>query len=464
VVYGGLLERRRRRLHGIVAAAIEELHAGSIDEVAELLAYHFGRSGDTDKAVDYAILAAEKAQRGWAHIEALAHFDAALKLLTTMPDSEVNRERRIDAVTKQAEIKFALGRHAEHIHALEGIRDLVDRTPDPRRRAVWYYWTGFLHSLTGARPEVAIAYCREASAIADAENLDEIRAYAESCLAQAYTVAGELQKALTAGERALAIFEARGNIWWTCRTLWIMSTTANAIGDWARSLECCRRALQHGQEVDDLRLKVVGWWRTGSTHIYRGDPETGLACCDEALALSPIPFDLAQVRSARGHGLIKTGETAGGIAELRESVSWFEKAGLKFSRSAFGLFLADGYLRQGQWHLARREAEAILAICREVGYRHSECAAERLLGEALLPEDADAAAPHLATALRLAEEIGSKVEIAKALLAQADAAQMAGDRPAARGLLERSLRLSEEIGTIDDAARARRSLAGLEHI
>src|SRR5262249_45668615 len=319
VVYGGLLERRRRRFHAIVGVALEDLYAGRIDEVAELLAYHFGRSGENERAVDYAILAAEKAQRRWAHLEALAQFDAALKLLAGMPDTEANRLRRIDAVTKQAEIKFALGRHAEHIHALEGIRELVEGISDPQRRAVWYYWRGFLHSLTGARPEVAISSCRQALAEADAANLEEIRAFAESCLAQAYTVAGQLDEAAASGQRAVRIFEARGNIWWTCRTLWIMSTTANAIGDWARSLACCQRALQYGQEVNDLRLKVVGWWRTGSTHIQKGDPATGLTCCEEALALSPIPFDAAQVRAAHGYGLIKAGDPAAGTAELAES-------------------------------------------------------------------------------------------------------------------------------------------------
>ena len=83
---------------------------------------------------DYAILAAEKAQRRWAHTEALAFFEDALKRLSTMPDTEPNRFRRIDAVVKQAEIKFALGRHAEHVAALEKIRDLVDASADPPRQ------------------------------------------------------------------------------------------------------------------------------------------------------------------------------------------------------------------------------------------------------------------------------------------------------------------------------------------
>ncbi|PYN72977.1 MAG: guanylate cyclase, partial [Candidatus Rokuibacteriota bacterium] len=162
VVYGGLLERRRRQYHNAAARALEEIYAERMDEVVELLAYHFGVAGENEKAVDYAILAAEKAQRRWANTEALAFFEDALKRLSTMPDTEPNRLRRIDAVVKQAEVKFALGRQAEQIQALEGIRDLVEGVGDRRRRASWHFWTGFIHSLTGARPQVPLAYCREA--------------------------------------------------------------------------------------------------------------------------------------------------------------------------------------------------------------------------------------------------------------------------------------------------------------
>ena len=123
VAYSSLLERRRRTYHAAVGRGLEELRAGRLDEVVELLAYHFGKSAEGEKAVDYAILAAEKAQRRWANTEALAQFEAALKRVGTMPDTQPNRLRRIDAVVKQAEIKFALGRHAEHIQALEAIRD-----------------------------------------------------------------------------------------------------------------------------------------------------------------------------------------------------------------------------------------------------------------------------------------------------------------------------------------------------
>src|SRR5207248_7062720 len=140
----------------------------------------------------------------------------------------------------------------------------------------------------------------EAQAIADAGGLEEIRAYAECCLAHVLMAAGDLRGAIDAGERALETLEARGNLWWASRALWALSPVANALGEWDRGLAYCRRALEHGHAVNDLRLKVVGWWRTGSTHIQRGDFAAGLQCLDEALALAPIPFDLGMMRANRG--------------------------------------------------------------------------------------------------------------------------------------------------------------------
>jgi hypothetical protein len=115
-----------------------------------MLALHFGRSNEAEKSVNYAILAAEKAQRRWANSEALNFFTEALHRLDLMPDTDANRLRRVDAVLKQGDGKFALGEHAEHIQALDNIRPLVDQIGDPRRSATWHYWRGWAHSMTGA--------------------------------------------------------------------------------------------------------------------------------------------------------------------------------------------------------------------------------------------------------------------------------------------------------------------------
>ncbi len=448
VVYAGLLERRRRRYHAAVARGLEELYAGRIDEVVELLAHHYGATTEDEKAVDYALLAAEKAQRRWASVEALAQFDAALARLGSMGDTDANRLRRIDAVLKQAEVKFALGRHAEHVEALERIKDMVDAVADPPRRATWYYWAGFLLSLVGGPPEKSIRYCREALEIADASGFDDIRPFAECCLAHVLMATGDLRGALQIGERALATFEARGNVWWACRTLWALSPVANYLGEWERGLTYCRRALEHGRSVNDLRLKVVGWLRTGSTHVQRGDPRAGLRCCEEALALSPIAFDAAMIRPVRAYGLVKAGDVAAGTTELAEAVSWFERSHLHYTRSLCSLWLAEGYVALGRRSEARAVVDTVMAIIRDNGYRHLEGVAERLVGESLGPDD-PAALDHLRRAACILDEVGARNEVAKVLVAQAACHRAGADVAGARAALERALAIFRSLATVD---------------
>jgi len=462
VAYRSLPEIRRRAAHAAAGFALEDMYVGRLDEVVDLLAYHFGRSTADEKAVDYALLAAAKAQRRWANAEAIAHFEAALHRLDLMNDTEANRLRRIDAVVNQAEVKFPLGRHSEHIKALEAIRGLVEREADPRRRAAWYYWTGFLHSLTGSsRPEVAIAYCREAAAIADAGGFEELRAYAECCLGHVYQVSGDLRSALAAGERAIEIFERRGNVWWACRTLWGLNTVALYQGDWARALDYSRRALEHGQAVDDLRLKVVGWWRLGSTQVYRGDSAAAFSCFDEALALSPTKFDAANIKIARGHALIRTGDPAAAIAEMVEAVAWFERSHLRYSQSSAALRLAEGYLRQGDRSRARPLLDDVLAASRELGHRYFQGRAELLLAECLLIDDPAGAAAHLASATGILTEVGASNDCGKALVVQAELRRLAGDPEGARRLLERALQIFEDLATLDEPSRVRSALERL---
>jgi tetratricopeptide (TPR) repeat protein len=458
-VYRNLLEPERRRLHASAGQALESLYAGRHDEVVELLAHHFGASDQDDKAVDYAIRAGEKAIRRWANTEALATFESALARLDRMPDVERNRLLRIDALLEQSEVRFALGEHSRHLAALEAIRPIIESSADPRRRALWYYWMGFLHDLTGRDPEDTIAYCRQASAIAETAGLDDIQALVDSCLAQAYGFRGELRQALSAGVRALAFFESRGSVWWACRTLWHLVVASMAVGEWDRALDYCRRALAHAEAMDDRRLKVRTLTLTGSVHIQRGDPATGLGWCDRARALSPMPFDASVIDAIRGYGLVKGGDVEHGCRALRDAVAWFASARLRFSSAMTRLRLAEACLRTGDVDEARDILTDVLSDTRAAGYRCAEGIAHRLMGEATLTANPEQARAHLDVALRLLEDAGAQHERAKALVAMSRARRAARDREGARALLERALGIFEALGTLDEPARVRALLS-----
>jgi class 3 adenylate cyclase/tetratricopeptide (TPR) repeat protein len=461
-VYGSLLERQRRIHHGAVGQALEELYSGRVDEVAELLAFHFGRSDDAEKAVDYAISAAVKAGRAWANSEALTYFEEALRRVATLPDTKPNRLRRIDAVLKQAQVKYALGQYPEQIRALEEIRQTLEETDDPHLRATWHYWTGFLHSVSGGRPEVAIEHCREAGKIASASGLEEIDAFAASCLAQVLMVAGNLHDALEAGERAVSSFEARADPWWATLTLWHLTAIANYLGEWQASLDYCKRGLEHGIALNDVRLKAVSWTRMGVAHIVRGDIERGLQCCNEALALTPIPRDTAWASVVRGYGKIKAGHVNEGIAELSAGLAWFESSRMRWTHVIGAVWLAEGHLRRGDCATARPLIEDLLSTTRSAGYFHYEGRACWLMGECLAGEASAAAEDYVATATRIFEQVGARNDLAKAIVTRAALRQRAGDVTTARQLLHQAHAIFRALGTRDEPIRVEAALAALD--
>ncbi len=459
--YQNLVESTRRRLHGAAGQALERLYAGRLEEVVELLAHHYGRSTLDERAVDYGILAAEKAARRWANIEARTAFTTVLGRLDQMPRSQENLLRRLDAVLKQSEIRFALGEHRAQLQGLAAIRDIVEQIADPARRAAWLYWSGFLHTLVGDPLEIAIALCQEAAALVEGAGLEDLRPFADCCLAQAYSFAGDLSQAMTAGERALAEFEARGNVWWACRTMWILSAAANALGQWSRSLGYCSRALEHGEAADDLRLKVVAWSRTAGTQTQRGDAKAGLAACESALRLGPTPFDTAMINAVRGYALVKIGDVSSGLRTLREAVEWFERSHLLYTRSLYSVWLADSLVRSGDRESGRTLAATVLATSESVGYRHLEGVAHRVIGESLMEDDRAAATVHLERAHRVLDETGAHSELAKTLVAEAALRTARGDADDARRLLGEAGRIFEALGTIDEPDRLRAALQAL---
>jgi tetratricopeptide (TPR) repeat protein len=461
--YGSLLERHRRLLHGAVGQALEQLHDGRTEEVAELLALHFGRSDEAEKSVDYAILAAEKSQRRWANNEALVYFNDALHRLDLLPDTDVNRLRRIDAVIKQAEVKFALGQHAEHIEALDKIRTLVEACGDPRRRATWHYWCGFFHTLTGGRPDMASDHCQNAVTISAAAGFEEIRASAESCLAQIYLFTGRLHQAIEAGESALASFESLGNLWWACRTIWHLNPAAMARGEWSASLSYCRRALEYGTVLEDLRIKVVSLWRLGATYVYQGDCKQGVRYCDEALALGALPFDAAMARAVRGYAKVKLGLVDAGIADLDEVVTWFGNSRLRYTHARYSLLLAESHLRRGNRNAARPLIESLIETSQNLGYLHFEAMACWLLSECVAPEAPTAAEGYVDTAMKILQRIGARNDLARAFVTKAALRGTAGDLTAAFDFLDRADEIFQELGTLDEPARVKAARAALEH-
>jgi class 3 adenylate cyclase len=116
VAYATLPRARRRARHAAVARFVED-DAGELDAVAPFLAHHWQEAGDSDRALDYFLTAAERASRGWAKEEAVQFYDRALELVP--PDHRERRRRLLLA-------RSVVAQAAAHIPDAESLRSEQD--------------------------------------------------------------------------------------------------------------------------------------------------------------------------------------------------------------------------------------------------------------------------------------------------------------------------------------------------
>ena len=86
-MYQTLVRSRREAYHERAGQAIEALYEESLDEWVEVLAHHYTRSGNDEKALEYLERANRKAARTYALLEAVTYFEEASALLDRMPDT-----------------------------------------------------------------------------------------------------------------------------------------------------------------------------------------------------------------------------------------------------------------------------------------------------------------------------------------------------------------------------------------
>jgi len=91
--YDGLLMQERQAHHRHVAETLERLFPEQVDEQAGLLAHHWERAGDRDRAIEYLLKAAESSRQTYSNQEAVAHLQRALALLEGVDTAQHTRWR-----------------------------------------------------------------------------------------------------------------------------------------------------------------------------------------------------------------------------------------------------------------------------------------------------------------------------------------------------------------------------------
>jgi class 3 adenylate cyclase/predicted ATPase len=394
VVYGTMLQERKKILHERVVQAIERLYPDRLSEQVERLAHHAAAAGLDEKAVHYRHLAGMRASERSANIEAIAHLTTGLDLLGNLEDSPKRRQQELA-------LRIALGpvlitargpRTAEVAENYTKARELCAQLPESflHFAALWGIW----RVSENWRTKRDVAY--SLSAVAERLGDPGLRLQAHHCLwanlfhlgqhdascehaakglqiygegdyqTHSLSYAGHDPKVCALGERALS--------------LWLLGFPERSLGAireamaWAQTLAHAG-TMAHGM---DYRLMV---------HRYRGDVPVVRRYAEEMMAFGEkhdLPVQRAQGKVFLGWATAEEGELERGLALMHEGLEVQKAIDTREDFPVFFEMLAGAYARCGRRDLAQDLLAEILEETERTDLCYWTAELYRVRGEVLL--------------------------------------------------------------------------------
>jgi tetratricopeptide (TPR) repeat protein len=464
-VYGTLLRTRREAYHERAAQAIETLYPERLEEFYERLAYHYSRSPNADKALDYLELANRKAIRVSAMAEAKVQFEHAMQLLDRMPDTRGNRYRRISLLVDQHMVYVLLFQLADYLELLKRYESLAKELGDLGLLATLYKGAGDSHSYLGDSAMALEALHRSVEA-AEAGDHTLAAGMAYAMLVWAEMWQGNYDAVTPWRTKALRVFEQNFDLYHSMGARVGAAWAYAQQGRWQEAVDECEGSLRLGHEHQDDSVVAFSAMLLAYTHASRGDVERAVERAELAVERAPNPGDRCYAQTFLGFVLCRSGQAARAVEVLESVGPLWEASRYSSGQVVNEIFLGEAYWRADRLEAAGRTLEAVSEQAGQTGRRFWVGSAQRLLGEVACeadrtPEGGAQAAAHLARSISVLGEIGAENELALAHAGYGRLCQQRGQTAGAREHLTRALEIFDRLGTLGEPERTRATLAEL---
>jgi class 3 adenylate cyclase/tetratricopeptide (TPR) repeat protein len=418
VAYGSLLQERRRLLHARIVEVLEQLHADRVTEQVDRLAHHALRGEVWDKTFAYSRQVGDKAMARSACREAVAGFEQALSALQHLPEEHDTLAQAIDLHVDLRDALLALGEHRRGFDQLREAEALAEVLDDQLRLGRIY--ASMTHHLWRAGDyDRAITCGQRALALATASGDIIYQAQANGFLGQIYFALGDYHRASDIFRRTMASFE--GERRHELFGLMILSV-------WPRNwlTHCCEElgvfaeGIAHGEDAariaaaaDHPGSTVYTQYTLGGLALRQGDLHQAISQLERALAGCRAIDNrlwLPLITAHLGLAYALCGRVAEALPLLKQIAaqqdSWTEGRNLPVIS-----LVGEVYLLAGRLEDASNFAERALILSRDHKQRGQQAWTLRLLGEIAVhrdPPDSEQAKTHYQQALALAQELGMR--------------------------------------------------------
>ncbi len=440
VAYESLLPARRQTLHAAAGRALEKMYADRREEVYDRLAYHYSKTDEAAKAVEYLTRVAAKAARAHAHTEAVKAVQEALAHVERLPAAE-REPQLLNLILQQGSSLIPLGRIPEILELLLRKQEGLERLEDSSRIGRYYFQLGRVYSFLGEHERAA--QCAQ-QAIEEAKRSGD-----EPTVGKAYfllalegVLSGSARQGVEHGRHAVALLERTDEPWWLGSAYWIVGLNYGTLGEFEPALEAQAQAQAIGEAIGDARLQTLAGWATGGINAVMGDWEAGIEACRRALERSPDPLNTVLASGWLGYACLEKGEAAQAIPLLEAAVTQFGQYEFRPLEGWFTIFLAEAHLLKGDVEKARALALQGLALTGDTRSRYGIGCAHRALGRIARASGAPSEAEgHFTEALATFESIQARYEVGRTHLDLAALAHARGNAQAAAAHLAEARKL-----------------------
>lgn len=399
-VYDSMLDTQRQALHQAVGEVLENVYADRLEEIYDLLAYHYAKTDDANRAIQYLIMVAERAARSHAHAEALAALQEALRHSEQLPASQRD-SGIVNVVIRLSNSLLPLGRLQESCDLLCQQQARVSRLGESKMIGLYYLRLGHVYHNLGQRKHAA-QNAKRALTIASRHDDVTTMGKANYVLAREGIWEGKYRESVRFGQQAVSLLEHSTDSWWLGMAYMAQGSAYAYMGEFESALQASTQARTIGVTIADRSLKSYSANLTGRCHARRGDWQAAIAAHRDALACSPEPLLAGVIMDALGDAYLGHGDVEQAIPILEKAVQHLERFGPRPVQVSAMVHLSEAYLLRGYLDQARELATRGLALTRETSFRNGMGLILRALGRIAQGEgDLQAAKQHFSEALEL---------------------------------------------------------------
>ena len=415
VAYGALLHERRTFLHGRIVKALEEMTENTSHDHLEKLAHHAFCGELWDKAVTYARETGAKAMSHSAFTQAMSWYEQAFQALKHLPKSHETVAQEIDLHLDLRNALFLLGdssRVAEHLHAAEALAETLG---DRFRMARVLNFLNSYYGLAGDA-ERAVQFGRRALALISVSEEPALNVVTHYYLGAAYNKLGQYSHAIEVLKHGMQSVEGnlRHERFGTALVLSVICRShlvqcLAATGRFGEGVPYGEEGICIAEEVGHSASLIHVNCSLGILFLLKGDLDKAILYLERALNIchsANVPVYVPFVASRLGSAYAHSGRMGEAIPYLEQGVDNSVSAGRLAFLSLSTAWLSEGYLLSGRLEEAGALGERALKIAKEHKERAHEGWALKLLGDIALNRNAEQAEAYYRQAFAVSHELG----------------------------------------------------------